>query len=113
MYGVSENIIRIGLLPEKCLCPRGHIGEIVGDQKELDGCFIGVFNDDLKLALLRDSITFDREGFRDKWTCRGRKTFCSDSSGDIKCSDVRGGGIIVLHAVKHRGEWHGQVWRAT
>ena len=47
---------RVGALTNEGFGARRHLGEIVGNEEELDGSFVWILDDDLELTDLRDAI---------------------------------------------------------
>lgn len=54
---IDDGTCRIAPLPEECLRAWLHIAQVVRDKEQLNRRFIWIFDHDLELALLRDSIT--------------------------------------------------------
>lgn len=54
---IDDGACRVTSLADEGLLTRFHIGQIVRNQKKLDGCLVWVLEDDLQLAHLRNAIT--------------------------------------------------------
>lgn len=62
-----------------------HAGEVVGDEEEFDGRFIGVLDHDLELALLGDAVAAAKGGFGGGGTAFSLFAF---AKGEVHCGAV-------------------------